>query len=115
MRSSRIRITQGSPIGGPFSCPRPPAYQYIRVGFHRPAKSKINDVGVSVGLNGANNGVNNGAKITSCQNAILALMAHNLEITLDTIAKEIGISASTLDQEIAKMAHLVQRIGLSTF
>ena len=42
-------------------------------------------------------------------------MAYNLEITLDTIAKEIGISASTLDQEIAKMAHLVQRIGLSTF
>ena len=38
-------------------------------------------------------------------------MANNSEITLDEIAKEIGVGTSTLDREIAKMAHLVQRVG----
>ena len=38
-------------------------------------------------------------------------MANNPEITLDEIAKEIGVGTTTLDREIAKMAHLVQRIG----
>ena len=38
-------------------------------------------------------------------------MANNPEITLDEIAKEIGVGTTTLDREIAKMTHLVQRIG----
>ena len=38
-------------------------------------------------------------------------MANNPEITLDEIAKEIGIGTSTVDRELAKMAHLVQRVG----
>ena len=38
-------------------------------------------------------------------------MANNPEITLDEIAKEIGVGTTTLDREIAKMAPLVQHIG----
>ena len=38
-------------------------------------------------------------------------MANNPEITLDEIAKEIGVGTTTLDREIVKIAHLVQRIG----
>ena len=38
-------------------------------------------------------------------------MANNPEITLDEIAKEIGVGTTTLDHEIAKMTPLVQRIG----
>ena len=56
-------------------------------------------------------GAKNGAKTTPRQNAILSLMANNPEITLDEIAKEIGDGTTTLDREIAKMTHLVQRIG----
>ncbi len=60
---------------------------------------------------GAKSGAKNGAKITPRQGAILDLMANNPEITLDEIAKEIGIGTSTVDRELVKMAHLVQRVG----
>jgi len=56
-------------------------------------------------------GAKSGAKMTPRQDAIFALMANNPKITLDEIAKEIGIGTSTVDREIAKMAHLVQRVG----
>ena len=65
----------------------------------------------NVPVNGAKSGAKNGAKTTPRQNAILSLMANNPEITLDEIAKEIGVGTTTLDREIAKMTHLVQRIG----
>ncbi len=38
-------------------------------------------------------------------------MINNSEITLDEIAKEIGVGTSTIDREIAKMTHLVKRVG----
>ena len=61
--------------------------------------------------NEGRDGAKNGAKTTPRQNAIIALMINNPEITLDEIAKEIGIGTSTVDREIAKMTHLVRRIG----
>ena len=67
------------------------------------------------GKNGAKNGAKIGAKIgaktTPRQNAILTLMIDNPKISLDEIAKEIGAGTSTVDREIAKMSHLVKRIG----
>lgn len=69
------------------------------------------------GKNGANNdddgktGAKTGAKTTPRQNAILTLMIDNPKISLDEIAKEIGAGTSTVDREIAKMSHLVKRIG----
>ena len=62
-------------------------------------------------INGAKNGAKSGAKTTPRQEAIIALMINNPEITLDEIAKEIGVGTSTVDREIAKMTHLVRRIG----
>lgn len=56
-------------------------------------------------------GAKDGAKTTSRQDAILALMMDNPEITLDEIAKEIGVGTSTIDREIVKMTHLVRRVG----
>ena len=38
-------------------------------------------------------------------------MINNPEISLDEIAIEIGVGTSTVDREIAKMTHLVRRIG----
>ncbi len=60
---------------------------------------------------GAKIGAKDDAKTTPRQDAILTLIEHNPEITLDAIAKEIGIGASTLDREIAKMTHLIRRVG----
>ena len=58
-----------------------------------------------------NNEGKNGAKTTPRQDAIISLMINNPEISLDEIAKEIGVGTSTVDREIAKMTHLVRRIG----
>ncbi len=76
---------------------------------------KTDDANVGVnddeGKNGAKNGAKSGAKTTPRQDAILSLMANDPEITLDEIAKKIGVGTTTLDREIAKMTHLVQHIG----
>ena len=40
-----------------------------------------------------------------------AKMINNPEITLDEIAKEIGVGTTTIDREIAKITHLVKRVG----
>lgn len=63
------------------------------------------------GRHGAKSGAKSGAKVSPRQEAILALMINNSEITLDEIAKEIGVGTSTIDREIAKMTHLVKRVG----
>lgn len=44
------------------------------------------------------NGAKSGAKTTTRQEAILALMMNNPEITLDEIAKEIGVGTSTFNR-----------------
>lgn len=60
---------------------------------------------------GAKDGAKDGATTTPRQDAILALVRQNPKITLDAMAKEIGIGTSTLDREIAKMTHLICRVG----
>ena len=81
-----------------------------------PLKSAIqrkseNNEGKNGAKSGAKNGAKNGAKTTPRQDAIISLMINNPEISLDEIAKEIGVGTSTVDREIAKMTHLVRRIG----
>jgi len=76
-----------------------------------PLKSAIQRLNASDEANVIVTGAKTGAKTTLRQEAILALIEHNPEITLDTIAKKIGIGTSTLDREIDKMAHLIRRVG----
>ncbi|MBD5418610.1 MAG: AsnC family protein [Bacteroides sp.] len=45
------------------------------------------------------------------QRNILELIQEDPTISLDSIAKAIGVSAPTIDLEIVKMSHLIKRIG----
>lgn len=76
-----------------------------------PLKSAIQRLNVSDATKTIDSGAKNGAKTTPRQDAILALVRQNSEITLDAMAKEIGIGTSTLDREIAKMTHIIRRVG----
>lgn len=75
----------------------------------------VGNVGKNVGKNVGNdvkNDVKNDAKnITESQSSILEIVSHNPGISLDAIAKEIGVSAPTIDREISKMGHILKHIG----
>lgn len=49
--------------------------------------------------------------ITPRQRAILDLVKENPAISLDAIAQALGVSAPTIDREIAKMTHLLHHVG----
>lgn len=76
-----------------------------------PLKSAIQRLNASDDANVIDSGAKDGATTTPRQDAILALVRQNPKITLDAMAKEIGIGTSTLDREIAKMTHLICRVG----
>ena len=69
---------------------------------------KTEDSNVPVSGNDAKNDAKN---ISQLQRNILELIQENPTISLDSIAKAIGVSAPTIDREIVKMSHLIKRIG----
>ncbi len=82
---------------------------------------KAEDIDVPINGNDAKNDAKSGAKndakndaknISLRQSNILKLIQENPTISLDSIAKAIGVSAPTIDREIVKMSHLIKRIGL---
>lgn len=76
-----------------------------------PLKSAIQQGGANSGANGAKNGATNGAKTISRKDKILLLIKNNPGITLDAIAREIGVGTTTIDREIKKMSHLIKHVG----
>ena len=64
--------------------------------------------GSDVPVSGAKSGAKN---ISQRQRNILELIQKDPTISLDSIAKAIGVSAPTIDREIVKMSHLIKRIG----
>ncbi len=49
--------------------------------------------------------------ISQRQRNIIELIQENPTISLESIAKAIGVSAPTIDREIVKMSHPIKRIG----
>lgn len=49
--------------------------------------------------------------ISQRQRNILELLQEDPTISLDSVAKAIGVSAPTIDREIVKMSHLIKHIG----
>lgn len=54
---------------------------------------------------------NDAKNLTARQMKILELIKATPTISLDKIAETLGVSAPTVDREIAKMAHCLKRIG----
>ena len=69
-------------------------------------KTENNDVPVN-----RDDAKNDAKNISQRQRNILELIQENPTISLDSIAKAIGVSAPTIDREIVKMSHLIKRIG----
>ena len=81
-----------------------------------PLKSAIQRINTSEITDVAKNDAKNDAKNTTTiiserQVKILDLIKKNPFISLDSIAIAIGVSAPTIDREIAKMSHLIRRVG----
>ncbi len=69
-------------------------------------KTEDSDVPVS-----GNDAKNDAKNISQRQRNIIELIQEDPTISLDSIAKAIGVSAPTIDREIVKMSHLIKRIG----
>ena len=69
-------------------------------------KTEDNDVPVN-----GDDAKNDAKNISQRQRNILELIQEHPTISLDSIAKAIGVSAPTIDREIVKMSHLIKRIG----
>lgn len=58
-----------------------------------------------------NDAKNDAENLTARQMKILELVKTTPTISLDKIAENLGVSAPTVDREIAKMAHRLRHIG----
>ncbi len=75
-------------------------------------KNEEANIPISDAKDDAKNDAKNDAKgVTERQAKILELIKENSTISLDAIALKLGVSAPTIDREMAKMSHLVQREG----
>lgn len=59
----------------------------------------------------ADDAKNDAKNISPRQRKILKLIQENPTISLDSIAKAIGVSSPTIDREVSKMTLLIRRVG----